>query len=822
MRAVSRAALILALAAFAALLAGSQSSAPAAAGTPGDIIQGDADCSGTVATPDLLAVLQAGAGVATSAGCVPQAGNLNCNGGIDLDDVIRLARHLAGAPLAASGGCADIGSPIGGGASGPTSGDLIEDALEAGDIDEEAALTYQVFAAFSDPRLPPAYKGAPGEPRSATGILLDVIQQFDSLSEPTQDALYPFLLPALQEGSWYDLKTNPAAQAARPAATLPSSIKWQPNPGKHDSQLSATGKYRVWWLKDHPASSDQALLMLQWLDGGDYQALVDLMGREPLLDNGDLGVDAAIDIVYYEDQDTSGTLGQTLPYAWLNPANKCKPTGTVIGINGFFQDIDNGILALQQTITHEMFHSIQFAFDFADCAKIKWVLEGSAKWVEDYRWPNSNKQQYPWNQQFTHPYDALNDPQNGREYSRYVFFLFLARTFGAEVIREGFENMESVESLVAWDQAIPGGFNEVWPEYAVALWNQPTNNPLFQWDGIPHHAKSRSTFGAPNVFNQPIFAFLENGAEEADITMNAFATSVLPMTAYYWHVRLEVTGTGETPDYIRVNNGLFGHLTPELEVQIAYRLSGQANWVLEDFGAEKDKAWCRTKPDENVAELVVIMSNADETMSLISDEWPTLAHMEKTCPSWTGNASVQRMDVCAVDCHVEEDCQQCVYTINFNGQASDLSFEATDAPAAAGDDEYFILKGGKIAWSVSGNPGKNCTASGGNTVDIPEGKGILRVSPDGDGVKYALYGYTEVTFQYTVNCGTPQTVNRQVGIWLCSGGENSSATPDVLNDSYFFQGQGGGAPSCDVDGQPNAVPAGLSSNQRTYSWNLTR
>src|SRR5574340_1155423 len=43
--------------------------------------------------------------------------------------------------------------------TGPTSADLISQALENGQIDEVTALKYQVFAQFKDPRLPAAYSG---------------------------------------------------------------------------------------------------------------------------------------------------------------------------------------------------------------------------------------------------------------------------------------------------------------------------------------------------------------------------------------------------------------------------------------------------------------------------------------------------------------------------------------------------------------------------------------------------------------------------------------------------------------------------------------
>jgi hypothetical protein len=141
---------------------------------------------------------------------------------------------------------------------------------------------------------------------------------------------------------------------------------------------------------------------------------------------------------------------------------------------------------------------------------------------------------------------------------------------------------------------------------------------------------------------------------------------------------------------------------------------------------------------------------------------------------------------------------------------------AEDTPPAAGGDQIYDLASGKIVFSVTGHFG-SCNVVGGNTVKIPAGKGRLRVTPkEGGGIEYALYGFTEVTFQYQDCHGT--TLNRQVGIWLCSGGPLFSNNDAQIADSYHFQGQGNAFPACPT----GSAPAGLSSNERDFSWNLHR
>src|SRR5688500_10100654 len=78
--------------------------------------------------------------------------------------------------------------------SGPSSADLILQALDAGDLSAEDAAVYRVFAAFGDDRLPAEFQGDPaGWPdhlatRDAAGL-------WDSLSAEQRDAIAPYFIP---------------------------------------------------------------------------------------------------------------------------------------------------------------------------------------------------------------------------------------------------------------------------------------------------------------------------------------------------------------------------------------------------------------------------------------------------------------------------------------------------------------------------------------------------------------------------------------------------------------------------------------------------
>jgi hypothetical protein len=83
----------------------------------------------------------------------------------------------------------------------PTSISLIDNAETSGAISSETALLYRVYAIFSDARLPAPYRGDDTNVHDSL-YMVDVRDNFDSLSPPTQALVLPFLTPPAYKGSW--------------------------------------------------------------------------------------------------------------------------------------------------------------------------------------------------------------------------------------------------------------------------------------------------------------------------------------------------------------------------------------------------------------------------------------------------------------------------------------------------------------------------------------------------------------------------------------------------------------------------------------------
>src|SRR5687767_4151233 len=132
-------------------------------------IRGDANASGAVDISDGIRILgYLFLGNPATLDC-EDAADVDASGTINLSDAVYILGYLftgGSAPEAPFPSCGT--SPGGlGCASYPgceqqtrTAFELIDQALAAGEITPETALTYRVFHVFEDDRLPPAYRGA--------------------------------------------------------------------------------------------------------------------------------------------------------------------------------------------------------------------------------------------------------------------------------------------------------------------------------------------------------------------------------------------------------------------------------------------------------------------------------------------------------------------------------------------------------------------------------------------------------------------------------------------------------------------------------------
>ncbi|MHB8767010.1 MAG: hypothetical protein ACYDA8_22075 [Deferrisomatales bacterium] len=71
---------------------------------------------------------------------------------------------------------------------------LIAEALERGELDQDAAVLYRVYSVKDDAKLPERYRSA-APIRDGTPVLRDARDRYEGLRPETREALRPYLFP---------------------------------------------------------------------------------------------------------------------------------------------------------------------------------------------------------------------------------------------------------------------------------------------------------------------------------------------------------------------------------------------------------------------------------------------------------------------------------------------------------------------------------------------------------------------------------------------------------------------------------------------------
>jgi hypothetical protein len=197
------------------------------------------------------------------------------------------------------------------------------------------------------------------------------------------------------------------------------------------------------------------------------------------------------------------------------------------------------------------------------------------------------------------PGSPLNDSNLHHQYGAYLVFQFLAREYGHDVVRTAWDNAAQYGSLEAVQRAIPGGFEEAWPEFAACLWNEPPVDCFAAWDDLYEH---------PGTWVLP-----------REVTLDGDPTASFSVTGNVEHTAISYSQfVFNDPDVrsVTFDNTLAG--LPHAAVQALVKVGGQWQGPL-DWTDEAKPAYCRDNPAQNIEELVIIVSNNDwETKGTLS------------------------------------------------------------------------------------------------------------------------------------------------------------------------------------------------------------
>lgn len=685
---------------------------------------------------------------------------------------------------------------------GPTSTDLILAAHERGELSDEDAAVYRVFAAFGDERLPTEFQSesAGWEDHMATR---DAAGLWDSLSAEQRVAIAPYFIPPIYAGSWAD----PAAEAGAgltaglglagaPMITAAVDPKDCASEQLHDQFYvnvpAAGGKVRIWWrngIETSARAGTVASMLAQEVDANIWPKLTTLMGKEPLSDAGVgcfNGEDGALDIYLSDRFLGPGTQALTIAYP-----GACTNTPAFIIFDSRLIDPD---FFSAWKYAHEIFHAIQFAYTYAGpCSNFAAMDEATAVWAAEYVYPAD---QFEWSgggfglaswfgdnseRLYNHNLDAYGD---------WPLFSSLSHRHGPELIPMLYQATETVDSdLDAIEIIAPGGIDGYWPQFVRDLWDDhEEHNVWTDWDpglwstatyeglgggglvevprpggggiltvDIDSHWRIAPWSQSPCVTHpadNPNWGFVEQETVGSwTCPLPPEIVEPPPTATYERGARVRTLGREEHeywfpdedwPRYIKIKAPGLGSEDEHLSVQGFYQLR-DGTWAGPlDWKGEDEIEFCRDQDDQDITRVAILYGNSEVPTGASQDIQGSYAvEVRKTCPaSGRGTVTISRE-------------KHGTYTSNRNNPVQvDMTDSATITFELKADEfspGTFTASWASITWSYSLTATEE--ADGCAIIELGEGGGTFE-GPDGPSVLFDWDNPDGTLFGMLPNVGT--------------------------------------------------------------------
>ena len=334
----------------------------------------------------------------------------------------------------------------------------IEAAYEAGELDLETALIYQVLSVRAPDQLPAIYRETSGLAVCGTPQLVQAMSAAPNLSADFQvrlgklaqrrpDVQHNILSPSGRFRVHYDTEGRHAvAPTDDDANGIPDYI-----------DLTVAVLDSVWILE------------------------IDQLGYNPPPSDNGLGGGDEYDVYIVE----LGT-GRSF-YGFAYPGTSGATTYSHLEIDNNFTDPGykqtRGLDALRVTIAHEFHHAIQFGYYATFDGS--WWQESTSTWMEEVAYPHIDDYLQYLTYFLSFPQRAVNSGLYGSDhtYGSAIFSFFLDQRYGRELNRLIWEEVGQRKSvhLDHFDHVIrqvePGGLGVTMGEFAV--WNYFTNNRYY-------------------------------------------------------------------------------------------------------------------------------------------------------------------------------------------------------------------------------------------------------------------------------------------------------------------------------------------------------
>jgi hypothetical protein len=508
-----------------------------------------------------------------------------------------------------------------------TSDELIASALASGSITYDQSILYRAQSIFDYADLPAEYAGPIADVDAAGPLLREIDANESKLSADTLAQLAPYRVRPSDPTSVFSKPTtarssNGALADARPLAADATAL-WVSKP-------AAGGKARVWVRSsgDAAAALDAHVADVEKVWNAYPGIFTYPKADQPNVPSAVVNPDGAIDFYFasFTDLDPRRTDCQANPgkpyctFGKANAAGFAHWAGPYSGSTSSAYLVVDGAArgdSLLDTLAHELAHAAQFAYDYSESS---WLMESTATWV-GYKvikkLGGDAADTYRWLDQFFGSLDqTLSRTTNYNAYAAWLYFLYASMERGNGVVTDVWQEAAAsgVQSEKAVDQVMP--FDQYFAGFAVRNWNMDSVDPKYK--------KADDTFPGGLAPKPKADVKALGGGKESKlgVTLPALAA------AYYSYSFADSTRD------VTFENTLAG--VDGAHVWAIPQIGGE--WKApQDWTASTRTKFCRNIADQDLTQLIVVVSNASMTDKLTSaSDDPSIKTGTQGCSGWTG------------------------------------------------------------------------------------------------------------------------------------------------------------------------------------------
>ncbi len=502
-----------------------------------------------------------------------------------------------------------------------TSEALIATALGSGAITYEQSLLDRALALYNSPGLPAQFDSPVPDLHAAEDLFLEIDAREPKLSADVLAKLAPFRARPNDPVSIYNVPPVKAGVDARTVAD--TTPVWKSLP-------AAGGAARV-WVKDSPDAASQlgqhaTDVARVWAAMPDFFTYPE--ADQPGKPTASINPDGAIDFYFVDSSDLDPRrpaciVNPDLPSCAFGSANygyaQTAPEYHGNSASGYLViDAATSGDQLVDTVAHELTHAGQFAYDWHETS---WLKESTATWVA-YRVMKklglTPTYAYAWLSGF---FDGLDETltrpgdRNSNSYASWLYFQFAAMEAGPEVVQSIWEaaGADGVQGVNAVDSAF--SFDAHFAAFAVRNWNKDPVQPRYKTpdDTFPGGLvpKDRNTVKT-----------LDGGKEDS------LNVSLPPMSSAYFEYVFPASTRDITFDNTLANVA-GAHVWGIRNIDETWKQP-------EDWSAQAKPSFCRDIADQDVGQLILVVSNSSLTDTLTVADAPKVIAGTKGCAGWTG------------------------------------------------------------------------------------------------------------------------------------------------------------------------------------------